>query len=428
MVERSIRAWNPWWVEKIPPELIGVKRTILQSIIDSLSTPHIKDLIGVRRSGKTTILYQLVDHLISSRITPKEIIFLNFDDPSIVGASFDDLQKNIVGINPEISYLFLDEIQQKKDWERWVRMLYDMKKYKMIFVSGSSASLLSEDVGRVLTGRHITFKIDVFSFKEYLIKRGWTDFRPDSIAYNKNKILHYLNAYLEGGGYPEVIGIDEFNRKRILTNLYNDILSRDIASRFGASFELVNKIASFMLSNPGSSYSNNSIAKATGIAVETAEKYIGYLKEAFLIYDLPLFSFKLKTQFKQTKKVYPVDTGLRNIVSFRFSSDIGKLVETIVFLELQRQFQEIYYWKSFGGHEVDFVVKQNQEIVKLIQVAWKITTDDTRKREEGSLIRAMKELDVKRGIILTEDEDNLVEENGRILEYIPLWKWLLPET
>jgi len=407
------------------PSLTGIRRDITEDIIKSLGTPHIKDIIGVRRCGKTTILYQVADHLISQGLQATDIMFLNFDDPSINAASFTELQKEIFKINPDISHIFLDEIQQKTGWERWVRTLYDTRKFQRIFISGSSASLLSQDMGRVLTGRHITFGAAPFSFREYLRKREWEDFAPEYLAYNKDKLLHYLSAYLETGGFPETVELDDFGHKQVLTSLYNDILARDISSRYGASYEISDKICRFMLTNPGASYSSNSIAQATGTAVETAEKYINYLKESLLIYDLPIFSFKLKIQFKQNKKTYPVDTGIRNAVCLRFSHDTGKLAETVVFLEIRRRNFEVYYWKSIDGYEVDFVVKEGQKITGLIQVAWDVMGEATRMREERALWCALEELEVDEGIILTEDEERSIEKNGKLIKYLPMWKWLL---
>ncbi len=407
------------------PSLTGIRRDITEDIIKSLGTPHIKDIIGVRRCGKTTILYQVADHLISQGLQATDIMFLNFDDPSINAASFPELQKEIFKINPDISHIFLDEIQQKAGWERWVRTLYDTKKFQRIFISGSSASLLSQDIGRVLTGRHITFGAAPFSFREYLRKRGWEDFAPEYLAYNKDKLLHYLSAYLETGGFPETVELDDFGRKQVLTSLYNDILARDISSRYGASFEITDKICRFMLTNPGAYYSSNSIAQATGTAVETAEKYINYLKESLLIHELPIFSFKLKIQFKQNKKTYPADTGIRNAVCLRFSHDTGKLAETVVFLEIRRRNLEVYYWKSTEGYEVDFVIKEGQKITELIQVAWDVRDEATRMREERALQCALEELEVDEGIILTEDEERSIEKNGKLIKYLPMWKWLL---
>ncbi len=426
MLEQTIRQWNPWWAEKkVPHELTGIKREVTDSIIKTLETAHIKDVIGVRRSGKTTVLYQVADHLINSGVPPKNIMFLNFDDPTINATSLDTILTDIYKINPDISHLFLDEIQQKDGWEQWVRVLYDTKRFAQIFLSGSSASLLSYDIGRVLSGRHITFEVMPLSFTEYLQLRGWDNLEPDNLIYNREKLLHYQNTYLEEGGFPESAGVDKFNHKKILTMLYNDIIARDITSRFGASYDVTGRICQLMLTNTTGEYSFNSIAKASHVAVETAEKYIGYLKESLLIMDLPLFSYKLKSQFKQNKKTYAIDTGLRNEVSFRFTSDIGKLAENAVFLELKRRSDEIYYWKSKDGFEVDFVVKNGQGVQTLIQVSWDVKNKKTRLREERSLCHACKEFGLSDGMILTEDVENIIETDGLMIRYYPLWKWLL---
>ncbi len=202
-------------------------------------------------------------------------------------------------------------------------------------------------------------------------------------------------------------------------------IARDISSRYGASFEITDRICRFMLTNHGTQYSNNSVARATGTAVETAEKYIGYMKESLLIHDLPIFSFKLKTQFKQNKKTYPADTGIRNAVCLRFSQDMGKLAETAVFHEINRRNQEVFYWKSTDGYEVDFVIKKGNRIAELYQVAWDVRDRDTQNREERALAYAMDELDVNEGVILTEDYETTPEKNGKVIKYIPMWKWLL---
>ncbi len=426
MLEQSIRLWNPWWAEKsMPQDLIGIKRDVTDSIIKSLDTPHIKDVIGVRRSGKTTVLYQVAAYLMDIGVAPEHILFLNFDDPAINAAPLDEILTSIYKINPEISHLFLDEIQQKEGWERWVRTLYDTKRFSQIFLSGSSASLLTQDIGRVLSGRHITFDVTPFSFTEYLTKRGWENLEPEYLMYNRDKILYYQKTYLEEGGFPETIGMNEFNQKKILTSLYSDIIARDISARFGASHEVAAKICQLMITNSTSEYSFNSVAKAAHIAIETAEKYIGYLKESLLIIDLPVFSYKLKSQFKQNKKTYTVDTGLRNAISFRFTPDMGKLAENAVFLELKRRNGEIYYWKSSGGYEVDFVQKTGQQVQILLQVSWDVRNDKTRKRELRSLCRACEEFGVVNAMILTEDTEEIEEQNGVKITYYPLWKWLL---
>lgn len=411
--------------KKVPDGLTGIRRRITDSIINTLETKHIKDVIGVRHSGKTTVLYQVAEHLINSGIPPNNIVFLNFDDPLINAASFDTILTSIYKINPDTSHLFLDEIQQKNGWEQWVRVLYDTNRFAQIFLSGSSASLLSHDIGCVLSGRHITFEVMPLSFVEYLKIRGWGNFESDYLIYNREKILHYQNAYLKEGGFPEAVSLDEFNRKKILTMFYNDIIARDISSRFGASYDVTSRISQLMLTNSTGEYSFNSIAKATQIAIETAEKYIGYLKESLLIMDLPIFSYKLKNQFKQNKKTYAIDTGLRNQVSFRFTSDIGKLAENAVFIELKRRGDEIFYWKNKDGFEVDFVLRTGSSVQTLIQVSWDVHDKKTRMREERSLCIACKEFGLLSGTILTEDLENIVKADGAIISYYPVWKWLL---
>lgn len=425
MLEDSLRKWNPWWADvKLINELIGTRRSLTEKIIHTLTLSHIKDIIGIRRSGKTTTMYQIVNILIKQNINPKNILFINFDDPDINTSSFEKLEKTIEQINPSISHVFFDEIQQKKDWERWIRTLYDTKKYKQIFISGSSASLLTQDVGRVLTGRHTTMVLYPFSFKEYLTFIGWKKFTADYLEYKKNTLIHHLDSYIESGGFPEIIGKNEFQKKLILTNVYNDVISRDISSRFNVSYEIAQKISYHLMSNNGKEFSFRSIANATELSIETVEKYLEFLKESFLLLTLNVFSYKTKIQFKQNKKVYCVDTGLRNAVSSKISEDRGRLFENLVFLELKRRSKDIYYWKN-NKAEVDFVVKEGLKPKDLIQVCWDISDEKTKKRETGDLVECLRTFNMKKGFIITEDYSGVEHINGKKIEYVPLWKWLL---
>ena len=426
MLEESVRRWNPWWAEPDSIEkLSGVKRYLTTDIKKTLNLKQIKDIIGVRRSGKTTTLYQIVKILEENEEKSKNIVFLNFDDTEINSAPFEEIIKTIEKINPEINYLFLDEIQQKNGWERWIRTLYDTNKYKQIFISGSSASLLTQEIGRVLTGRHITFTVFPFSFKEYLVYIGWKDFSKNYLEYNKNKILHYLMTYLDGGGFPEVIGKNKFERKIILTNIYNDILARDISARHNVSYDITRKISYHLLSNNSKEFSYRSIANAVDSSVETVEKHLEYLKESFILLTLNVFSYKTKVQFKQNKKSYSIDTGLRNAVSFKFSEDFGRLAENIVFLELARRGKEVFFWKNKKQQEVDFVIKDELKATQLIQVCWNVNNKKTKQREIEGILSAMETFDLKEGIILTEDYEEIEKYGQKEIRYMPLWKWLI---
>lgn len=427
MLEESIRKWNPWWADvALLKDLSGIQRSVTTTITATLSIPHIKDIVGVRRSGKTTTLYQVINLLTTKKIDPKNIMFLNFDDPDIHAVSFEQLIKTMETINPCISHVFFDEIQQKNEWERWLRMMYDTKKYQQLFISGSSASLLTQDVGRVLTGRHISFIVFPFSFKEYLAFHGLTKFTSEYLEYNRNTILHYLYSYLDGGGFPEVIGKNEYQRKTILTNIYNDVLSRDIASRFNASYDIAQKVGYYVLTNNAREFSFRSIARATDLSIETVEKYLGFLKQSFIILTVDVFSYKTKVQFKQNKKIYCIDTGLRNAVSFKISEDRGRLAENLVFIELKRRGKDVYYWKN-GKGEVDFVVKEGLKPTSLIQVCWDITNEKTKKREIDNLIEAMHTLNLGQGLIITEDYSGEEIAGKKKIRFLPLWRWLLSD-
>jgi len=355
-MRESIQRWNIWWEnsQKIK-KFIGTERISLLRILTELKIPHIKDIIGVRRCGKTVLIYQIISKLIEQDVPAKNILYLNFDDPELT--DIEETIRTSLHINPDISHVFLDEIQNVKQWEKIIRVYYDRKKFTQIFVSGSSASLISRDVGKTLTGRHITKILTPFSFKEYLIKQRIE--KPTDIS-NREKVIHYLENYLINGGFPETIGTDQLTSKSILLDLYNDILSRDIVSRFDADLDIVKKIGYYLMTNIAVFFSYNSVARALNLHYDTVKKYVPYFEEVFLFFIIPFFSWKIKTTVKKDMKCYSIDTGLRNAVSFRFSDDLGKLAENIVLIELKRRGKEVYFWK--GKREIDFIVREESSL------------------------------------------------------------------
>jgi len=411
-MRETIQRWNIWWEN--PQEIkkyIGTERTTLLQMQRELKIPHIKDIIGVRRCGKTILMYQIISKLMKDDIDVKNILYLNFDDPE-----FTDLEETIktsLHINPDISYVFFDEIQNVKEWEKTIRVYYDRKKFKQIFVSGSSASLISRDIGKTLTGRHVTTILSPFSFKEYLIQQRIE--KPADIS-NREKVMHNLENYLKNGGFPETIRTDQLLSKSILLDLYNDILSRDIVSRFNADLDIVKKIGYYLMTNIGILFSYNSVARALNLHYDTVKKYVPYFEEVFLFYVIPFFSWKIKTTIKKDMKCYSIDTGLRNIVSFKFSDDLGKLSENIVLIELKRRNKDVYFWK--GKREVDFIIRQESNLTA-INVTF--TNEITPREKEGLLEFKEKYKNVHLVIITKELEQT--DTDG--IQYIPLWKWLL---
>jgi hypothetical protein len=411
-MRESIQRWNIWWEN--PQEInkfIGTERKTLSQMIDKLKIPHIKDIIGVRRCGKTVLMYQIINKLIEKNTKPKNILYLNFDDPELI--DIEEAIKTSLHINPEISHIFLDEVQNVKEWERIIRVYYDRKKFKQIFVSGSSASLISRDVGKTLTGRHITKILTPFSFKEYLTR--YKIEKPTDIS-NREKVIHFLELYMKNGGFPETIDTDQLTSKTILVDLYNDILSRDIVSRFDADLDIVKKIGYYLMTNIGTHFSYNSVARALNLHYDTVKKYVPYFEEVFLFFVVPFFSWKIKTTVKKDMKCYSIDTGLRNAISFKFSEDLGKLAENIVLIELKRKNKEVYFWKE--KREVDFIVKEGDKLT-----AMNITyTNEVAKREKEGLFAFGKKYKNTKLVILTKELEK-TDSDG--IKYNPLWKWLL---
>lgn len=423
MLEKSIRLWNPWWATgKVDVVRLGVRRGITDEVIALLKSRHIKDVVGVRRCGKTTILLQVIDHLIKGDVDPRDILFLNFDDPNISTTGFDDIEIGTDRINPDTRFLFLDEVQLKDGWERWVRSLYDTGRYEQIFVTGSSSSVLSTDIGRVLSGRHMTFRLLPFSFKEFLALNGWTEFERDQILANRAKMVHYLDRFLIEGGLPEAIGKKDHERKVIHTNLFNDILVRDVVSRHGVQRDIVTKIAQYLISNVCNEYSLRRISNALDISVDTVGKYLDFLQEAELFQPLSVFSYKLRQQFKQNKKIYCVDTGLVDTVAHG-QRDKAKLLENAAFLEMLRRKKEVHYWKGEKRREVDLAVKDDG--VGLFQVCLDLKAPSTKKREVGSLVLAMDKYGLDTGTILTYDDDGLERVDGKDIRKVSMWRYLL---
>ncbi len=407
-MKEAIKKWNFFWKDStLLEKVIGVERNILEEMILKLETRHIKDIIGVRRSGKTVLMYQIINKLLKKGIKTKRILYLNFDDPEFF--DIKETIKNALQINPDIKYVFLDEIQNIDAWERIIRVYYDRNKFEQIFVSGSSASLISRDVGKTLTGRHMTTSMLPFSFKEFLKYH-----KVNHLISDQEKIIHCLEIYLNQGGFPEILDKSEFIAKTILVDLYNDILSRDIVSRFDAEIEIVQKIGYYLMTNLCSIFSYNSIARALNLHYNTVKKYIPYFEEVFLVFCTPFFSWKVKSHFKKNKKCYLVDNGLRNAVSFKFSKDLGKLAENVVLVELKRRKNDVYFWK--GKKEVDLVVREENKLTA-INVSY---TDKIPKREHEGLLEFKKEYKNANLILITKEIEK--EENN--INYIPLWKWL----
>lgn len=422
--------WNFWRRELNT----GIKR---EGYVDRagnfLKTNMILSVLGVRRSGKSFIMRQIVKNLIDSGLDPKETLFINFED-----RRFKDFSVNILDeildtylefIKPASTpYVFVDEVQLIDRWERWARTMNELQKAKLI-VSGSTSQIISKELASTLTGRHLDLKVFPLSFNEFLKFKKIEIKNFLDLINKKIELRRSFREYAQYGGFPEVV-LGE-SKNEILIFYFEDILTKDIVKRFSVKkIDKLEALAKFYLTNISNSITFNSLGRTLKISKDTVEKYSWYLENAFLFFFIKRFSFSLKEQDNSPRKVYSLDVGLSNAMGFRFSENFGKVMENIAAVELLRRaaqnpLMEIYYWKDVSGKEVDFVVKEGIEVKGLIQVTYASSKEEIAERELSALIKAMKEFKLKEGLILTEELEGEEEVNGYVIKYKPLWKWLL---
>ncbi|MEA3379180.1 MAG: ATP-binding protein [Nanoarchaeota archaeon] len=413
----SLNNWNPWWAEKkVPEALKGVPRTINPIIFKAIPEREIIALTGIRRSGKSTIIYQMIN-LLLKKYKPEQILYVNLDDEVLKKETLESIysfyrqQKN----PDEFAFVFLDEIQNIEGWERFLKKYYDIREDVKFVISGSSANLLKREFSTLLTGRNLTFTIFPLSFKGYL-RFTCLDYNEISMKI-KNKILHEFNNYLEFGGFPEVYFKEEEIKGILLKQYFDDIIYKDIVKRHNINAKKITGLAVYLLTNIANPYTIRKIRNFTGLSIDSIRDYISYLEDAYLVLPIDHFSYSLKETSQLPKKSYAIDCGLRNIAGFRFSSDVGRLAENCVRAELLRQEKKVYYWKGKG--EVDFVIKKKDNSLTAINVSF---SDRIKEREIKSLLEFKRQFkQTKKLILLTRD----TEANEGNVALIPLWKWLL---
>jgi predicted AAA+ superfamily ATPase len=302
---------------------------------------------------------------------------------------------------------FFDEIQNIEKWEKFIRYLLDKK--EKVVLTGSNASLLSRELGTRLTGRNLQIEMFPFSFREFC-------------SFKKEKpSLKIFEQFISLGGFPEYL---KQENPSILHSLLSDVVMKDIAIRFGIkNTVMLNKIGIYLISNVGKEFSFNSIKKMFYIkSVQSVIDYISYFENSYLIFTLPRFSYSYKIQQVSPKKVYSIDNGFSYSNSASFSKDEGKMLENIVFLNLRRKFKEIFYFQE--KNECDFIIKEKEKIVEAIQVCFTLT-EDNKEREIKGLVESMEKFNLKEGLILTYEQEDEFEINGKKIFVKPVWKWLI---
>ena len=332
----------------------GIEREQLIEIERAASLPHAVIISGLRRVGKSTLLAQLARHM-----GEDQFYYLNFEDDRLLGFQADDandLYQVLIELFGERKIFVLDEIQNIQGWEHFVRRFMDLG--LKFYITGSNASLLSRELGSRLTGRYISVELFPFSFKEFVEFRRYS--LPDLnrlTTVDTARLQQFLNEYLRLGGIPDPLKYPELP---LLRTLYEDVLYRDIATRYRVEeIRALKELAFYLMSNIASSISYNKLKNQLRLgSLNTVKNYIEYMENSWLLFTMNVYDFSVKRQQIAAKKIYSIDTGLAEAIGFTFSANTGKMLENLVFLGLRRKTKEIYYYTTPAGYEVDFYLPE----------------------------------------------------------------------
>lgn len=364
----------------------------------------IKVAVGMRRSGKTYFLFQTIRQLLLEQIPLDQILYINFEDDRLLPLDHKSMGQLIDGwytLHPnnhdQCCYVFLDEVQNVEGWPLVLRRLLDTKNMQ-IYVTGSSAKLLSKEIATSLRGRSLSIEILPYSYTEYLITH---DLPLPSKPFGKKTLDHqrsYLLNYFQMGGFPGIQSMPPNERLETLQNYVETVIFRDIVERHQiTNVALLKYFIHSLLKNISALFSINKFhndIKSQGhtAAKDTLYLYLSYLEDAFLIFTVPIFTESLRRMQTTPKKIYAIDNGLIGATTFNLSENLGKAFENQVYLDLRRQGKKIFYYKTSDGYEIDFVTQDSQGQYEIIQVAWEANDPLTLEREERALQQAKEEL------------------------------------
>lgn len=402
----------------------------------SLTGNFIISLTGPRRSGKTYLCFQMINDLKKSKVPASNLLYVNFEDEKMINANagdLDSLYETLLELSPPDKkhplYFFFDEIQNVSNWEVWVRRIHETNQNIKFILTGSSSALLSSEFSTKLTGRTLSFEIFPLSFKELLLWKNLAyDIKTISGSRKKAEVKNMFDSYLNSGGFPAIQHEQVSFRDEILQQYYHAILMRDVIDRHQVNnTKKLKTIAHFLLEATAGDLSYTKITnKLNSLGYKTSKttviEYLSYLEEAYLFFQTLKFEYSTTKQLGSIKKVYCIDNGLVNAASFKFSDDRGKLLENVVFLELRRKSKNIFYNRN--GAECDFLVMTKNKITDVYQVTYELS-EDNRHRELKGLLDAMGKFNLKKGTVLTSEQEETITKDGYKIFVLPVWKWLL---
>ncbi len=356
---------------------VGYRKRSKELVLEPYSL--ITVIIGPRRAGKSTFVI--------NALRQKKAGYANFDDELLTTVqNYDDILAAIDLVYDRPDILFFDEIQNLPRWELFVNRLH--RQGRKLVITGSNSNLLSGELATHLTGRYIPVNIFPFSFTEFLT--------GDPGTLTSHELTNNLTNYLQSGGFPEVV---TGNRPAAdyLRILHDSIIFKDIIARYSLrKFDGLIDLARYLINNSATEFSDTQLAGVLNLSVHTVKRFFNYLENAFLLFHLERFSYKVKERIRYNKKIFVFDTGFITSLSTQFSANYGKYFETLVGITLKKESLdgkcELFYYKNQQNEEVDFVLQKGLEVSELIQVAYSIENPKTLEREIRSLLKAGKEL------------------------------------
>ena len=399
----------------------------------------VHSVIGMRRSGKTYFLYQMMKRYMANSVERSRLIYFNFEDERLADISVEDLHwipDEYYVMFPENRskevYFFFDEIQLIIGWERFIRRLLDTETVK-IYVSGSSAKMLSREIASSLRGRSVEIIIYPYSYSEFTKHHGIS--YPKSLkrinSRTRSVLENQLIRYLHHGGFPEAQGLSKLDRQLLLQGYVNSVLFHDIVERFSVTnITVLKTLIRHLVRNAGSKFTVNKFynhLKSQGfkVAKTTIHEYLDHLQDAFLLYRVPILTDSERKRMVNPVKVYITDTGLAASFSLNRDPGLGHLLENSVFMELCRRDAQVTYGMTASGFEVDFFVEYPDGIRQAIQVAADVSDPITRDRECRSLAEASAIFPGAELLLINLSEQAAIEKDGVIIKLVPAWKWLL---
>ncbi|MCB9537052.1 MAG: ATP-binding protein [Myxococcales bacterium] len=393
-------------------------------------------VVGMRRSGKTWLLFETMKRLLAAGVPRERMLYVNFEDDRLLPLDVTQLRlfpeafyRRVPAASAAECWFFYDEIQRVPGWETFVRRQLDTPGVRLT-VTGSSAKLLSREIATSMRGRSLTTEVLPFGFDEALRHQGidvperWPPPTSEAAA-----LAHAFERYLEVGGFPEVQGLDQVTRLRIVQDYIDVALLRDVVERHGVTnVEALRWLVRHLLSAPAGRFSINRFfndLKSQGLAVgkDTLHAYLRFLEDAFVLFTVPIWTPSERVRRVNPRKAYPADPALARAMTMR--PDTGHLLETLVFLELRRRGFDVGYLTTESGYEVDFMARHLDGRTAMVQVCARLDEPETRRRELRALEEALTTHAVDEAAVVTLHETETLTLSGHDVRVWPAWRWLL---